>query len=148
MNTAKRTLLTAAIAALAIVGFAQDQVTFKGSVIPMGSGHGPVRVTLTVDGLPQDLRIKANGNFRFTVLQGQEVRMVSSCEGFVAKEVVINVAHVSDGKSNNRSLEFDVQLERQLVAGAQYKPDTAGNIAFAQGTGRVLVAYDKRLAQR
>ena len=148
MNTAKRTLLTAAIIAAAIAGFAQDQVTFKGTVTPMGASNEPVRVSLTVDGLPQDLRIRANGNFRFTVQQGQEVRMVSSCEGFVAKEVVINVAHVSDGKSSNRSLEFDVQLERQLVAGDQCQPDTAGNIAFAQGTGRVLVAYDKRLAQR
>ncbi|MGB3868239.1 MAG: hypothetical protein WA937_02120 [Flavobacteriales bacterium] len=148
MNTAKRTLLTALIAAAAIAGFAQEQVTFKGTVIAMGTAPGPVNVCLTVDGLPQDLRIRANGNFLFTAQEGQQVRMISSCEGFVTKEVVIDVAHLSDGTAKNRSVKFDVQLSRKRVAAEQCQPEAAGNIAFGTGTGRVLVNYDNRLAQR
>lgn len=140
MNTAKRTLLTAAILVAAIAAFAQAPVTFKGSVLPLGPDHGPILVHLSVDGQPQEVRVKANGHFRFTVQQGQQVRMVSSCEGFVEKEVVIDAAHFSKGRPDLRTVEFDVELEQQNVLGDLYHPEPVGNIAFAKGTGRLLVA--------
>ena len=92
MNTAKRTLVSAAIFAAAISAFAQGPVTFKGSVIPLANDHGRASIRLSVDGVQQDIRVKNNGHFRFTVQHGQQVRMISSCEGFVQKEVVIDAA--------------------------------------------------------
>jgi len=74
MNTAKRTLLSAAIFAAAISAFAQGPVTFKGSVIPLANDHGRASIRLSVDGVQQDIRVKNNGHFRFTVQQGQQMR--------------------------------------------------------------------------
>ncbi len=148
MNTAKRTLLSAAIFFAAIAAFAQDQVTFKGAVTPLGPDHGPVRVQLSVDGRLQDLRVKTNGQFRFTVQKGQQVRMISSCEGHMVKEVVIDGAYASEGSADLRMVKFDVELEQQDDRTDLRHPVPAGNIAFTEGTGWLLVTCEARMAQQ
>jgi|GEM_PF-6314491 len=148
MNTAKRTLVSAAILATAISAFAQGPITFKGSVIPLANQHGRASISLSVDGVPQGLRVKNNGRFRFTMKHGQQVRMISSCEGFVQKEVVIDAAHAGEGSVNQRTVKFDVELQEQNASCDLYHPDPAGNLAFAAGTGRLVVAYGDRSVQQ
>ena len=137
MTTAKRTLLSAAIFAAAISAFAQGPVTFKGSVIPLANDHGRASISLSVDGMQQDIRGKNNGQFRFTVQQGEQVRKISSCEGFVQKEVVIDAAHAS---ANQHTVKFDVELQEQNASCDLYHKDPAGSLGFAEGTGRLVVA--------
>lgn len=148
MNTAKRTLLSAAIIAAAITTFAQPPVTFMGSVIPLGNDRGQARINLQVDGVQQEVRVKANGHFRFTVEAGQQVRMFSSCEGFLAKEVVIDAANAADGLRAERTVKFDVELEQQNNSGDLYHKDPAGNLAFTAGSGLLVVAYGDRSVQQ
>ena len=145
MNTAKRTLLSAAIFAAAISAFAQGPITFKGSVIPLADQHGRASISLSVDGVQQELRVKNNGHFRFTVEAGEQVRMISSCEGFVQKEVVIDAAHAG---ANQHTVKFDVELQKQNASCDLYHKDPAGNLAFAEGTGRLVVAYGDRSVQQ
>ena len=87
--------------------------------------------------MQQDIRGKNNGHFRFTVQQGEQVRKISSCEGFVQKEVVIDAAHAS---ANQHTVKFDVELQEQNASCDLYHKDPAGNLGFAEGTGRLVVA--------
>ena len=145
MNTAKRTLVSAAILAAAITTFAQTPINFKGSVIPLANDHGRASISLSVDGMQQDIRGKNNGQFRFTVQQGEQVRKISSCEGFVQKEVVIDAAHAS---ANQHTVKFDVELQEQNASCDLYHKDPAGSLGFAEGTGRLVVAYGERSVQQ
>ena len=73
--------------------------------------------------------------------------MRSTCKGFVEKEVAIDANNAGDSADKKRTISFDVELAAQDAFGSLYHPNPAGHIAFAQGTGRVLVAYDKTLVQ-
>lgn len=145
MNTAKRTLLTAAIAAAAIAATAQGHVTFKGSVIPLDRPHHPTRMCLVVNGHWQDVPVRRNGNFKFTIRQGQRARIISGCEGFVPKEVLIDATHANQHRGDRRTVRFDVELERRDSADSLHHPHISGNLAFAAGTGRILVGYNDLL---
>jgi hypothetical protein len=140
MNTAKRTLISAALAAAAIAATAQGTVTFKGSVITMAPATEPVRIHLLVDGTEREVQVNANGYFKFTLQAGQAVTMRSACNGFVEKEVSIDTRNVKLA-----TVRFDVELEEQDARGIMYYPNPVGQIAFAEGTGRILVAYDHQL---
>jgi hypothetical protein len=142
MNTAKRTLLTAAIATAAIAATAQVQVTFKGSVITLAPATERVHIYLLVNGNEREVSVSANGNFKFTVEAGQTVTMQSTCKGFVEKQVLIDASN-----AKKRTVNFDVELEAQDEYGSLYHPNPAGHIAFADGTGRLLVAYDNTLVR-
>lgn len=147
MNTAKRTLLTAAIAAAAIAAAAQGQLTLKGSIITLAPASEPVRIQLLIGGLEQSVHVSANGNFKFTVEVGQTVTMRSTCKDFVQKEVLIDAGNAGDSSDKKRTIHFDVELETQDAFGRLYHPNPAGRIAFASGTGRLLVAFDNALAR-
>lgn len=145
MNTAKRTLLTAAIAAAAIAATAQDNITFKGSVITLAPASEPVRIHLLAGGLERAVSVSANGNFKFTVREGETVTMRSVCNGFVEKQVLIDARNADERRAKNRVISFDVELEAQDEYEGLYHPNPAGQLAFADGTGRLLVAYDNTI---
>lgn len=70
-------------------------------------------------------------------ISGSPCNKVSRCEGFVQKEVVIDAAHAS---VDQHTVKFDVELQEQNASCDLYHKDPAGNLGFAEGTGRLVVA--------
>lgn len=136
MNTAKRTLLSAAIAALAFSAMAQERVTLKGQVIPLGPTQGTIMLILLVDGQQRAMALGRHGNFRLEFKEGQTVLMTSHCPGFEPKRVMIDTKNANGG-----IVRFDVELHAQEGIALASAPALAGSIAFASGTGRLLVEH-------
>jgi hypothetical protein len=129
------------------VGVPQGTVLLKGSVTTLHNTNESIHIELIMDGRSERIPVKVNGNFKFHVPEGTSVSMRSSCIGCITKDVVIDTEHIRDGKSNDphRTVKFDIVLESQNSGGPLYHPGPVGSIAFAEGTGRLMVHYDKTL---
>jgi hypothetical protein len=155
--TLEAAVLIAALGLLSIAVFAGDgvppsMITVSGQVHAAGEDLSDALLVVELNGgacLRTELDKK--GRFRMEVPAEGLARIVLMKPGYLTKELFMDTHHAmrsTSARERNRSLRFDVVLEREADHPCEQHLVPAGYIAYATGTGALRIRHDERMVTR
>lgn len=124
------------------------EVQFSGRILADDNNNRDLRVTVeTGSGEPIACTLRANGTFQFAMQPGLKATIRVTKPGYFTKEIAVdshNALCSPNARKMYKHVRFDVQMQecpwdQRRFAGP------VGAIAFAKGTGRVLIKHDRTL---
>lgn len=152
--TLEAAVLIAALGLLSIAVFAGDgvppsMITVSGQVHAGGADLSDALLVVELNGgscLRTELDRK--GHFRMEVPAEGLARIVLMKPGYLTKELSLDTHHAmrsTSARERNKSLRFDVVLEREADHPCERHQVPAGYIAYSTGTGALRIRHDERM---
>lgn len=124
------------------------RVWFTGRILLDGISTKDVQMTVeTESGEKVPFVLRPGGTFYFAMHPGSKATMRITKPGYFTKEITLdshNALSTRYARRNYKRIRFDVQMQEEPRQKHRFA-GPVGSIAFAKGTGRVLVSYDRAL---
>lgn len=125
-----------------------DRVRFSGRILLDGLPTHDLQMTIETDrGATVPFVLRPSGAFYFVLETGVKATIRITKPGYFTKEIALDSQHALCTKYSRRMykhIRFDVQMQQGPYNKRRFA-GPVGRIAFAKGTGRVLVQYDRTM---
>ncbi len=124
------------------------RVRFSGRILLDGLSSSDLKMSIESDhGEAIPFVLRPSGAFYFTMETGMRATVRITKPGYFTKEIALDSHHALSTRFARRRykhIRFDVQMQEGPICKRRFA-GPVGSVAFAKGTGRVLVRYDRTM---